>query len=63
MITQIKPVLSQTTEMVIGRTKYIVTTHYKESGRETAEQKFLRYVSGRVSEELKSGKPAIGGLA
>jgi hypothetical protein len=49
--------LSKTSEMVIGNCTYIVTTHYKENGRETAEDKLLRYVSGRISAELK--KPII----
>ena len=48
--------LSKTSEMVIGNCTYIVTTHYKENGRETAEDKLLRYVSARISEELKNGK-------
>jgi hypothetical protein len=48
------PVLSKTTEVKIGRVNYIVTSHYKETGRETSDQKYMRYVSGRVNEELKS---------
>jgi len=49
-----KPIRSRTTEMQIGKVKYIVTAHYNENARETAEQKLLRYVSARVAEELKN---------
>ena len=56
MNTHKNPVLSRTTEMQIGKVNYIVTSHYKKTGRETAEQKYLRYVSARVNEELKSCK-------
>jgi hypothetical protein len=48
------PILSRTTEVKIGRVNYIVTSHYKKDGRETADQKYMRYVSGRVKEELKN---------
>jgi hypothetical protein len=59
MVTEKKPVLSRTTEMKIGRVNYIVTANYKPDGRETAEQKYLKYVTNRVAEEIKSGvKPA-----
>ncbi|MCL2200241.1 MAG: hypothetical protein FWB80_15120 [Defluviitaleaceae bacterium] len=57
------PVLSKKIEVKIGRVNYIVTSHYKEYGRETADQKYLRYVSSRVAEELKSPKtPAIAAV-
>jgi hypothetical protein len=59
MDTENKPILSKTSEMKIGKVTYIVTARYKESGRETAEQKLLRYVSARVSDELKSTKNAV----
>ena len=42
---------SQDSEIILGKTTYIVTTHYKENARETAEDKLLRYVSNRISEE------------
>jgi len=48
--------LSQTSEMVIGNCTYIVTTHYKENGRETAEQKLLRYVTNRISADSKDSE-------
>ena len=51
-----KPIRSQTSEMRFGNVTYIVNTHYKENGRETAEQKLLRYVSKRISAEIKSGE-------
>ena len=58
MYIENKPVLSRTTEMKIGKVNYIVTSHYKENGRETAEQKLLRYVTARVAEELKKPENA-----
>ncbi len=54
-----KPVLSQTSEMRIGKVNYIVTAHYKEDGRETAEQKLMRYLASRVSDELKIPENAV----
>jgi hypothetical protein len=54
-----KPVRSRTSEMMIGKVKYIVTTHYNENGRETAEQKLLRIVSNRVAEEMKRPENAV----
>ena len=54
-----KPIRSRTKETIIGKNKYIVTTHFKENGRETAEQKLLRYVSARISRELKSPKNPV----
>jgi hypothetical protein len=60
MNTHKTPILSRKTEMQIGKVNYIVTSHYKETGRETAEQKYLRYVTARVNEEMKSQtKPAV----
>jgi len=59
MITQNKPILTQRSEMRIGKVNYIVTSHYKENGRETADQKFMRYVNGRVAAELKSAEKAV----
>jgi len=51
-----KPIRSQTSEIRFGNVTYIVNTHYKENGRETAKQKLLRYVTKRISAEIKSGK-------
>jgi hypothetical protein len=42
--------------MKIGKVTYIVTSHYKPDGRETAEQKYLKYVANRVAEELKNAE-------
>ncbi|GHU55412.1 hypothetical protein FACS1894132_11490 [Clostridia bacterium] len=50
------PVLSQTTEMVVGKTKYIVTSHFKKDGRETAEQKLMRLVTERISDGMEGEK-------
>jgi hypothetical protein len=49
-----KPVLSKTSEMLIGKVTYTVTTHYNENGRETAEQKLFRYISDRISADMKT---------
>jgi hypothetical protein len=54
-----KPVLSRTEEVVIGRNRYIVTTHFKENGRETAEDKLFRVVTSRISHQLKTPKKAV----
>ncbi|GHV47737.1 hypothetical protein FACS189499_05760 [Clostridia bacterium] len=59
MDNQNKQILSQTEEIVIGKNKYIVTTHYKADGRETAEQKLLRYVIERISAEIKGNNASI----
>ena len=47
-------VRSRTSEMKIGKTVYIVTTHYNENGRENAEEKLFRIVSDHISKELKN---------
>ena len=49
--------LSQTSEMVIGKITYIVTTHFKETARETAEDKLLRIVTDRIAAEIKGKNP------
>lgn len=59
METKNSPVLSQTTETIIKGCRYIVTTHYKENARETAEQKLMRYVSMRIDSEIKSDSEVI----
>jgi hypothetical protein len=45
--------LSRTTEVKIGRMKYIVNAFYKADGRETADEKYTKYVTGRVADEIK----------
>ena len=42
-----------------NKVTYIVTSHFNENGRETAEQKWLRYVSACVAEELKNSENAV----
>ena len=55
--------LSRTSEMQIGKVTYIVTSHFKEGGSETAEDKLFRLVSDRITEEMKSGaNPLISTL-
>jgi hypothetical protein len=51
MDTNNTPVYSQTSEMVIGSVTYIVTTHYNENGRETAEDKLRRYVANQITND------------
>ena len=50
---------TKTSETTIGKVKYIVTSIFSETARETAEQKFLRLVSDRVSDELKTSEAAL----
>jgi len=47
-----KPIRSRKSEMVIGTTTYIVNTIFKESAIETVEDKLLRVVNNRISNEL-----------
>ncbi len=61
METSNKPVRSRTSEMVIGKTKYIITSHFKENGRETAEEKYVDYIADKVADRLK--RPINSGLA
>jgi hypothetical protein len=53
------PILSQKSEMIIGNTTYIITTHFNPNARETAGDKLLRLVSERVSAEINGNKPSI----
>jgi hypothetical protein len=52
-----------TSEMMIGKNKYIVTTHYNKKGRETAEDKLMRIVAGRISAAKTGRKPPSAPLA
>lgn len=54
-----KSALSKTTEMKVGKVNYIVTTHYNENGRETAEEKIFRYVSDCICAKNKSPENAV----
>ena len=54
MTNESAPVRSQKSEMIIGSTRYIVTTHFNEAARETAEQKLLRLVTDRIAGEMIS---------
>ena len=54
MATGNDPIRSNTTIMHIGKVTYIVTTYFNENGQETAEQKLRRYVTDRISEDLKT---------
>ena len=50
------PVNSRTSEMVIGKCTYIVTTHFNQNGRESVEDKLLRIVSERITADIKNAK-------
>lgn len=52
---------SRTSEMVIGKTTYIVTTSFTESATETVEQKLIRYVADHISSDVN--KSDIGLIA
>jgi hypothetical protein len=49
---------SNTSEMMIGKNRYIVTTYFNENGRETAEDKLLKIVADRISGMKTSRKPS-----
>ena len=48
-----EPMRSRTGKTFIGNTTYVVTTHFKETASETAEDKLLTYVINRMSMEMK----------
>ena len=50
------PIRSQTEEMKIGNTTFIVSTHFKENGRETGEQKLQRYVLECIQDGVRNSK-------
>ena len=57
------PVLNKTEEMFIGKNRYIVTTTFNETARETIEQKYLRYVTDRVSTVMNAEQQPVGALS
>jgi len=59
MAAENKSVLSKTSNIVIGETTYIVTCTFNENARETAGQKFLKLVTERVADEIKTSKRAV----
>ena len=61
MDTKRIPVRSRTSEMVIGKTTYIVTTSFSEAACETVEQKLIRYIAGRISSD--DNQSAMGLIA
>jgi len=54
MDTERKPVRSQTSVMIIGKTTYTVTTTFNENARETVEQKLVRYIADRISRDINN---------
>lgn len=53
------PVRSRTSEMVIGKTTYIVTTSFTENATETVEQKLIRYVADRISSDVNKSDTSL----
>jgi len=54
MDNETKPVRSRTSEMVMGKTTYIVTTTFNEKASETIGQILVRYVADRISSDVKN---------
>jgi hypothetical protein len=54
-----EPIRSQTSEVVIGKTTYIVHTHFDENARENAVDKLVRLTTNRITDELNGSKDAI----
>jgi hypothetical protein len=59
MDTERKPIRSRTTEMIINKVKYIVTTQFNENGTETIDDKLFRIVTNRIAEEMKKPGNAV----
>jgi hypothetical protein len=53
------PVRLRAKEYIIGGAKYNVVSIFSETAKETIEQKMLKYVSDRVSEEMQSTEKAV----
>lgn len=53
------PVRSRTKEYIIGGAKYMVTSTFSETAKETVEQKLLKFVSDRVSSEMRNAENVI----
>ena len=53
MNTEMMPIRSRTSEMVLRNTTYIITTSFSENARETIEDKLVRYVADRISSDVK----------
>jgi len=49
-----KPIRSQTSEMQIGNSTYIIKTFFNANAKETAEDKFLRVVNNRIANALNN---------
>ena len=49
-----EPIRTKKSEMLIGKIKYIVSTHFNTASHETAEDMLLCLVADRVCAELKS---------
>ena len=49
-----EPIYTQTSEMKIGNTTYIIKTHFNKNARENAEQKFLRVVNNRIAQAINN---------
>ena len=54
MSTVKQPVRSRTSEMIIGKTTYIVTTTFSEKAHETVGEMLIRYVTDRISSDVNN---------
>jgi hypothetical protein len=54
VVEKTEAVRSRTKEYVIDGAKYIVTSTFSETAKETVEDKVLKYISDKVSSEIKS---------
>jgi hypothetical protein len=54
-----EPNRSQTSEVIIGKTTYIVHTHFDGNARENAVDKLVRLTTNRIADELNGSNNAI----
>jgi hypothetical protein len=52
-------IMEHTNEILIGKTKFIVTTSFKDGARETAKEKMYRIIKNKIKMEIAGGKPII----
>ncbi|GHV15096.1 hypothetical protein FACS1894219_11770 [Clostridia bacterium] len=50
------PVISRTTQIIINKTIYYVTSVFNKNARETAEQKFIHLIADRLSAKINSSE-------
>jgi len=59
MITNSNPVFTRERTKVINGVTYFVSSSFKESATETAEQKLMQYVSECISRDFKSQEKGL----